>query len=56
MGTRGTDIGKQLWDKIKSKNISKIMTDYWKAYDEFLPQEKHFKSKMKLLQLRVIIV
>ena len=23
----------------------KVCTDYWKAYGEFVPQEKHIKSK-----------
>jgi IS1 family transposase len=45
MGTRGTYTGEKLWEKIKDKNITNYMTDYWKAYDEFIPINKHIKSK-----------
>ena len=30
---------------MQGKQIGNIMTDYWKAYAEFLPAEKHIQSK-----------
>jgi insertion element IS1 protein InsB len=46
LGSRGTETGYQLWGKIESNCMdSLIMTDYWKAYSEFLPSLKHKKSK-----------
>ena len=47
LGSRGTETGTQLWEKIKgvASDNSLIMTDYWKAYGELLPQERHVKSK-----------
>jgi len=35
-----------LWEKIKNScENSIIYTDYWRAYSEFLPKERHFKTK-----------
>ncbi|MCX6146740.1 MAG: IS1 family transposase [Candidatus Kapabacteria bacterium] len=46
LGSRGTETGSQLWEKIESMCLdSRIMTDYWKAYSEFLPPSNHKKSK-----------
>jgi IS1 family transposase len=45
LGSRGKRTGRKLWELIKSDGIEKIMTDYWKAYSEFLPKEKHVQSK-----------
>lgn len=46
LGTRGTETGIELYDKITLQNDDAIyMTDYWKAYGEFIPKEKHIKSK-----------
>ncbi|MEN9946229.1 MAG: hypothetical protein RLZZ293_615 [Pseudomonadota bacterium] len=36
--------------KISDVAVGRVMTDYWKAYNEFVPHEKH-----KLIQLRDII-
>ncbi|MBI5218893.1 MAG: IS1 family transposase [Bacteroidia bacterium] len=44
-GTRGTETGEKLWDSIKEKVKGKACTDYWKAYGEFIPKEKHITSK-----------
>lgn len=44
-GTRGKETGIKLWDKIKNKEIRKIATDHWKAYETFIPKEKHVQSK-----------
>ena len=29
----------------ENKKIKKLITEYWKAYTEFLPKEKHIQSK-----------
>ena len=50
-GTRGTETGEQLWEKIKEKTIAIVATDYWKAYTEFIPIDKHIQEKKKLIQL-----
>jgi len=34
IGSRGTETGKKLWEKIKYKVEKKVMTDYWKVYSE----------------------
>ena len=43
MGTRGTETGEKLWAQIKEK--VKAGTDYWKAYECFIPPEKHIQTK-----------
>lgn len=35
----------KLWDKLKGIDIRQVMTDYWKAYAEFIPDNIHIKSK-----------
>ena len=45
LGDRSTATGKQLWDAIKDIDIKKIATDYWKPYENFVPQELHVQSK-----------
>jgi IS1 family transposase len=47
LGSRGTETGKKLWKKVKDKlNANgKVMTDNWKLYAEFIPQDKHVQSK-----------
>jgi IS1 family transposase len=46
LGSRGTETGKLLYEKIKDENKNATyMTDYWKAYAEFLPSERHIQSK-----------
>jgi insertion element IS1 protein InsB len=35
----------KLWNKIKDLNISYFSSDYWKSYEEFIPEEKHLQSK-----------
>ncbi len=44
-GSRGTETGEKLWDKLKEKEIGEVMTDHWRAYAEFLPKEIHTQSK-----------
>ena len=45
VGTRGTETGEKLWEEIKDKVKGKACTDYWKAYEIFIPKEKHIQSK-----------
>ena len=47
MGSRGTETGEKLWEKVKNKLDAngKAMTDNWKSYAEFIPQDKHVQSK-----------
>ena len=48
LGSRGTETGSILWNRIeKDRDKSVIYTDYWKAYSEFLPSERHKKTKAK---------
>nr|WP_321497376.1 IS1 family transposase [uncultured Methanolobus sp.] len=44
-GSRGTETGIQLWDKLKDIGIKEVMTDHWKAYAEFIPEAIHTRSK-----------
>ncbi|MEN9946815.1 MAG: hypothetical protein RLZZ293_1201 [Pseudomonadota bacterium] len=45
IGTRGSKTGTELWEKISDVAVGKVMTDHWKAYNEFVPHEKHICSK-----------
>ncbi|WP_129596577.1 IS1 family transposase [Methanohalophilus profundi] len=44
-GSRGTETGVKLWDKLRDIDIKEVMTDHWKAYAEFLPEAIHTQSK-----------
>ncbi|MCK4661621.1 MAG: IS1 family transposase [Bacteroidales bacterium] len=44
-GSRGTKTGKELWKLIYNKEYDKIMTDYWKPYEDFVPKKNHIQSK-----------
>ena len=44
-GSRGTETGQKLWEYLEGKEIEKVMTDHWKAYEEFLPEDIHTRSK-----------
>ena len=35
----------RLWDKIKDEEVGVYCTDYWKSYQQFLPDYKHVISK-----------
>ena len=45
LGSRDTETGRYLWEKIDDKKIGAVMTDYWKPYEHFVPPEKHTRSK-----------
>jgi insertion element IS1 protein InsB len=43
-GDRSTQTGLKLWDRVK--DIGKLYcSDYWKSYEQFIPQDKHRQSK-----------
>ena len=44
-GSRGTETGQLLWEKLEKKEIGEVMTDHWRAYAEFLPETIHTQSK-----------
>ncbi|WP_230629060.1 IS1 family transposase [Methanosarcina barkeri] len=44
-GNRGTKTGQLIWEKLKQKEIGEVMTDHWRAYAEFLPENIHTQSK-----------
>ena len=38
LGSRGTETGQKLFDKVDSKSpVSFYMIDYWKPYNEIIP-------------------
>ena len=46
LGSRGTETGQKLFDKVDSKSpFSFYMTDYWKPYEEMIPEDRHYQSK-----------
>ncbi|HIQ15477.1 MAG TPA: IS1 family transposase [Leucothrix sp.] len=45
-GTRGIETGQKLWNEIEDpESMELIATDYWKAYEAFIPQDRHIQSK-----------
>ena len=34
-----------MFKTIKDKTINYFMTDHWKSYESFIPQEKHIQTK-----------
>ena len=40
MGNRGTQTGLNLWNEVKRYAHGHVMTDYWKSYNEIIPNEK----------------
>ncbi|MCO5381150.1 MAG: IS1 family transposase [Methanosarcina barkeri] len=44
-GSRGTETGQLLWEKLEKKEIGEVMTDHWRVYAEFLPETIHTQSK-----------
>jgi len=45
VGTRGTETGEKLWEKIQEYATGIVCTDYWKAYEDFVPKEQHVQTK-----------
>lgn len=44
-GSRGTETGLKLYDRIKHLEVGCYCSDYWKSYPEILISEKHIQSK-----------
>jgi insertion element IS1 protein InsB len=44
-GDCSTETGRKLWDKIKEIQIDRVASDYWSAYEDFVPPEKHLQTK-----------
>jgi insertion element IS1 protein InsB len=45
LGNRGAKTGRKLWKKIKNIPCKHYCTDYWEAYQQFIPASKHLISK-----------
>lgn len=45
MGGRGILTGRKLWAKLESIDVSVYCSDNWKAYEDFIPKDKHIQSK-----------
>ena len=46
LGSRGTETGEKLFKKINlTSPFAFYMTDYWKAYQEMIPEDRHYQSK-----------
>lgn len=50
IGDRSTTTGEQLWHKIRENSSGKVATDYWKPYEDFVPEAQHIQLKRKLSQ------
>ena len=44
-GCRGSESGKELYKKVKTVGADAFATDCWRAYNEFIPEEKHIRGK-----------
>lgn len=45
LGSRGAITGERLWESVEWLANGDVMTDYWKPYAEFIPEEQHVRSK-----------
>jgi insertion element IS1 protein InsB len=45
LGSRGTVTGEKLWQSVEDMAVGDVMTDHWKPYEEFVPEEQHIQSK-----------
>jgi insertion element IS1 protein InsB len=45
VGSRDTETGKKLWQSVGKLAAGKVMTDYWKPYESFVPKSQHVQSK-----------
>jgi insertion element IS1 protein InsB len=39
------ETGRKLWDAVKNKDITQVMSDYWSPYEKFIPKELHTQTK-----------
>ena len=44
-GKRGRNTGRLMWNQIRHIPSPRYYTDYWEAYCDFLPKDKHVRSK-----------
>ena len=44
-GDSSTETGLVLWNSIKDMNVNYYASDYWKSYEEFIPDEKYLQTK-----------
>jgi len=45
LGARDAATGKQLWNTLQDREIGQVMTDFWKPYEHFVPNDIHIQSK-----------
>ena len=45
VGSREKTTGRHLQEKIKDQECDTYFTDYWEAYSDFIPSNKHIMSK-----------
>jgi len=45
LGSRDGTTGKKLYKAIDSSSIKMVATDYWRAYESFVPRNIHVQSK-----------
>lgn len=45
VGSRGTKTGVKLWKKVQEQSTGIVATDYWRVYNEIVPQEKLVQTK-----------
>ena len=45
LGDRSEETGKKLWEEVRDCSMGKVMTDYWKPYENFVPPAQHIQSK-----------
>lgn len=46
LGGRGASSGKRLWQPLKTSPIEQVATDNWRAYQRFLPEDRHQTGKL----------
>ena len=54
MGSRGKKTGRELWERIKNIECNSYCTDYWEAYKDFIPSNKHIISKKETFTIEGI--
>jgi insertion element IS1 protein InsB len=45
VGSRDTETGRKRWTAIEDNGITRVMTDYWRPYEQLVPKELHTQSK-----------
>ena len=47
VGDRSSATGQQLWDKVKESAVGLVTSDYWKSYNEIIPDRQLIQTKAK---------